>query len=171
VDANYLIEKAELPFGRMRPFGPTPAVRHPQLRVPGKSFWIVRYPSLELLVTLDVVFTGATLEIQRMEVEGLMGKPIQSRDLTQLALPKVIQDIAALMIPHYEYWTQEYRDKNLEWESLKVDDEFLSQLMWVNQVAHGNARKALMDYFAIPRSTATLIIKRLKDPGPLPIEP
>jgi hypothetical protein len=171
MDANYVIDKADRPFGRMKAFGPMPSMRHPQLEVPGESFWEVTYPSLDLLISLHIVFSGQRLEIQKMVVEGLKKEPVQTRDLTQLGLPKVLHDIAALMIPHFEYWTKEYQDRNLEWESLKSDDEFLSQLMWVNQVAHGNARKALMDYFAIPRSTATLIIKRLKGSFPMPLEP
>ena len=166
-----MIAKADLPFGRLEAFGPTPAIRHPQLEVPSKSFWEVMYPSLDLLVSLDIEFTGQRLEIQRISVEGLKRKPVHSRDLTQLGLPAVLHDIAALMIPNFEYWTKDFQDKNLRWDDLKTDDEFLAQLMWVNQVSHGNARKALMDYFAIPRSTATLIIKRLKGRYSMPLEP
>jgi hypothetical protein len=172
MDVEYRISKADRAFGPMASFGPTPPRKHPQLQVPEQSYWEVTYEALDLKVSLDIYFTGERLEIQRLVVEGLKRRPVQTRDLTQLALPKVLCDIAALMIPGFEYWTREFQDKNLEWESLKVDDEYLTQMILLHQVMQGNARKAIMDYFGMPRSTATLLIKRLKDSKSwLPLEP
>lgn len=170
MDAKYVIDRQRAVLGQYVPFGPTPSTSHPQLKVPETSSWVVSYPTLELRVFLELMFSGEFLEIQRISIEGLNGKPVMSRDLTQLGLPALIQDLASQMVPGYEYWTQEYQDKVGEWGSLKVDDEFLSQLMWVKQISHGNPRKALMEYFAMPRSSATLVIRRLKAKYPMPRE-
>jgi hypothetical protein len=114
-------------------------------------------------VRLDIHFTGERLEIQKLEVEGLYKRPVQTRDLTQLGLPRVLCDITALMVPNFEYWTKDHQDKNLEWKSLAVDEEYLFQMITLHAAMQGNARKAIMDYFEMPRSTASLLIKRLKN--------
>lgn len=171
MDASFEVSQGDRPFGAMVKVGPTPPARYPQLEVPSTSLWEVRYEALGLSLELDVAFSGERLEIQKLTARGLAGKPVQSRDLTQLGLPEVLKTIASLSIPNYEFWTQDFQDRNLVWDELKVDDEFLAQLMWVAQIGHGNARKALMDYFQIPRSTTTLIIRRLRSKYPMPTRP
>ena len=168
METKYSIAKGDRALGEMVSVGPTPPVDYPQLQVPATSLWYVTYDSLGLKVELDLIFNGERLEIQKMVVSGLDGKTVQSRDLTQLALPSVIRKIASLCIPKYEFWTKEFQDENRDWETLKSDDEFLAQMMWVEQIGHGNPRKALMDYFQMPRSTTTLVMRRLRSKYSLP---
>jgi hypothetical protein len=165
---KFVLQRGEGVDGELLSIGPVPALKHPQLTVPSQTRWVVEYSGLEVRLDLALVFSGERFEIDRMTISGTSGHFVQSRDLTQLALPSVIQEIASKVIPGFEYWTLEYQDRVLEWKDLKADDEFLAQLMWVQQVIHGNPRQTLMAYFQVPRSTSTYIIRRLRRKYPMP---
>jgi hypothetical protein len=167
-EVRFTLSRGPIEDGELVPIGPTPALKHPQLAVPSTTNWTVLYPQLQVRLEIGMVFSGQRFEIETMTFSGVNGHFVQSRDLTQLALPSVIQEIAKKVIPGFEYWTIEYQDRRFEWASLKVDDEFLAQLMWAQQVSHGNPRKTLMEYFEIPRSTSSYIIRRLRKKYAMP---
>ena len=168
MEEKFTVTQGDRDLGKLVAVGPKPPADYPQVMVPATSLWYVTYDALSLKVELDLVFSGERLEIQRLVASGLDCKAVQSRDLTQLALPAVIRKISSICIPHYEFWTREYQDRETRWESLKTDDVFLAQMLWVEQIGQGNPRKALMDYFAMPRSTATLVMRRLRTEFSIP---
>ena len=104
--------------GELLPIGPVPSLKHPQLMIPSSTNWVVEYQALDVRLELKLVFSGERLEIDRMAMSGINGHYVQSRDLTQLALPSVIQEIASQVIPGFDYWTLEYQDRVLEWKDL-----------------------------------------------------
>ena len=165
---RFELARLDITDGELVTVGPTPAIRHPQLRVPLTTAWAVDYLTMDVKLELHLAFSGQKFEVSKLIASGKDGHFLQSRDLTQLALPLVIERIAARVIPDFEYWTQEFQDRVTDWHEIKADNEFLAQMIWVQQITHGNPRKAIMEYFKIPRSSATVLIRRIRSEFPTP---
>jgi hypothetical protein len=135
---------------------------HPQIQAP---LWLertVEYPSLGLLVTLRLEQRNGRFELLRLKIEGFSGKPVQTKDLTALALPEVIYKVCRDAIGEKSFWAKS-EDSGLDGKAaLTRDDEFLAQLYCLEYLCQGSPRNTFVNSLGIPRSTATLRIKELR---------
>lgn len=166
MDANYELTRTETPDGDLVEFGPYDGDASMQLRIPETFERNFAYSETGVTACVSCRFTGERIEVVKLAVTPQLGSGLKTRDLLSLGLPAVIRSMAEDVIPDWGYWKR--WDDDASWTGLKVNDEFLAQLYWLEHVSGGNPRKTLMSYLALPRSTTNLLLRRLKATYPLP---
>jgi hypothetical protein len=170
MELEHEIFETDVPDGPLVDFGLENPRFHPKLRVPSHFQRQVLFKNLGLSVVLTCYFLSSRVEIRKLEVESLTDKPVLTTDLTKLGLPRLLKETTYSVIPGSGYWVKGHRQAALEWSGFNHDEEFLAQLVWLEHVCQGRPRNTLMKYFEFPRSTCSLLLKRLRDEYGLPQE-
>jgi len=161
------IERTGVEDGKLVVFGPLDPSNGVQLSIPERFEREVTSGPRGLTLRVSCSFTGEWIDVSSLSVTPPKGEGLTSRALVQIALPPIVRELAASVIPRHEYWTAEFQDA-LGWGSLKTNDAFLAQLYWLEHVSQGSPRQTLMRYLAMPRSTCNVLIRRLRSEFPLP---
>lgn len=160
------LSRTERTDGPLVVFGIERPLKHPRLSIPAFFERVVHYRSSGLTVQLTCEFKGGRVELVKLQVTPSLGTGLLTTDLTKLSLPLVIKKITYSVIEYSDYWIRGSRLAPKEWEDLVRDDDFLTQLVWLEHVSQGTPRNTLMSYFGMPRSSCSLLLKRLRLANP-----
>jgi hypothetical protein len=159
------IQKTEQADGDFVEFGPLLQGGRNRARIPKTFSRKAVYPDLGLEAHLECSFSGDRIELHRLELHRNDGS-ITTRDLTQLALPWVIREVANNVIPDSFRLSVFIRD-NHDLETVKQQkgptDEILrnvAQIYWYEHVTWGTPRGEIMEFWGISRTTANAWIKK-----------
>jgi len=137
-----------------------------KLLVPETLMRTVSYGPGSPSIEIDLLLSNGRYEIENINIVG--GKsPISTLFLTQMALPKVIRQIAISTIKDSAYWTTD-RPSGMT-DPAEIDD-YLVQLYWFEYLSWGKPRRAVMEHIGCSRAGASLHVRRLAKsyylPGP-----
>lgn len=163
------IEKPATDDGPLVSFGPVDEETGCQLSIPSHFERLAGFVGSDITVKLHLEFRGDKIELKSLEVRREEGS-LSSRDLTQLALPKVIRQIAASVIPEAERWDPSLKGGGTVTESDPSRNNLvaLAQLYWYEHVTWGSPRGRLMELWGISRPWANTLIKKAGLQYPLP---
>lgn len=150
--------------GKLVQFGPLDTETGWTMAIPEHLTRNVYYPQMKLEITLDCVFSGERLEITLMTIEG-RGGFVSTRDLTQLALPAVMREIAISAVPDSQRWSNPASADDL---SRPEGYGYLAQMYWFEYVGWGTPRANIMAYMNWSRANANFHIKKINRNFPLP---
>ena len=150
--------------GPLLTFGPLDPETGLTCHIPMELSRRVLYPALNLEVQIDCIFSGERLEIERLTIES-KSSYVASRDLTQLALPQVMNKVVSTVV-------LEARDIEKQLKSTLLDKPdgpaFLAQLYWFEFVRWGSPRALIMSYMGWSRANANFHMKKINKLFPLP---
>lgn len=163
MNTEFVISSAEEPDWALERIAPQ-AVQHSfDIWVPLKMQRLVSYPTMDLKVTLDLVFSGHRVEILELKISA--GKTyIATQDLTSLGLPKVIRAIVIGSIPDSSKW-QPSKDSA---EEKDLTYKYLAELYWFEHISWGAPRSAIMSYAGWSRANTNWHLRRIAKEFPLP---
>ena len=160
---NFTLESAGVQDGPIVNFGPFDAESGTQQSIPSALKRRVVYLDLEIALTVDCVFTGDKIEIQKLTVEN-DGKFISTKVLTQLALPAVMRAIAVDVVPNSHLWAFLDNTAIIKNEA----PSFLAQVYWFEHISWGSPRGSIMNYMGWSRTNANFHISKIARRFPLP---
>jgi hypothetical protein len=166
---NLWIEESANDDGPLVSFGPLDSETGWQLAIPSHFTRLAGYVGSGITMKLQLEFRGDKIELKSLEVRREEGS-LSSRDLTQLALPKVIRQIAASVIPEAQRWDPSLMSGGTVTESDPSRSNLvaLAQLYWYEHVTWGSPRGRLMELWGISRPWANTLIKKAGLQYPLP---
>lgn len=162
---RFEIEKTNKPDGPLVRFGPIDSSTGNQLAIPSEFERVVTQESTQLSLRVSCYFSGERIEVSSLCVQAPKGSAVTTRDLFQLGLPEVIRAIAKVVVPDFEKWSVE---DNALTGSHAGTYVFLAQMYWLEHVSYGNPRQALMTHLSKPRSTTSVLIRKLNADFGLP---
>jgi len=161
---NFKLAPGPRKDGPMVYFGPLDPETGLRCQIPRELSRLVIYPALGLEVQIDCTFSGERLEIERLTIES-NSSYLASRDLTQLALPQVMNKVVSTVVPEARAIEKQIKSTLLD----KPDGPaFLAQLYWFEFVGWGSPRVSIMSYMGWSRANANFHIKRINKLFPLP---
>lgn len=153
--------------GPLVEIGPLDSLGDLKLQVPSSFARKVSYEGLTRKLEIHLRFSGDKLEIGELCIKD-EHDPIGSRDLLQLALPRVVRACAESAMPQFAFW-----DSGLALRP-QVDDELrrnrllLAKLYWFEHAIWGAPRVAIQNLLSCKRTTANYFIRLASEDFELP---
>lgn len=162
--AEYVILENDIKNGEFVSFGPVDPDTEWQLKIPKTFSRTVSYKKLGIEAEIAFRFTGEKVVIDFLAVNS-KPQPVTSRSLTQLCLPEITYEVTKKVVPESDRWALKTKKERAKYGKVNSKSPFLAQIYWLEQVAGGKPRVAIMEYMNAPRPTVNDWLRDLKTSG------